>query len=130
MRQNKIPLKGNRRGRKAIQVQLRSARDAAEKANRAKDRFLAVLSHELRTPLSPALLIATSMARDAKLPVEARENLSLIARSIHIQSRLIDARGRVFCAPDQADRHRSVAASDQNRGKLADALINEQGDVR
>jgi signal transduction histidine kinase len=76
--------------RLAVHEQLRSARVTAEKANRAKDRFLAVLSHELRTPLSPALLIAASMARDAKLPDEARENLSLIERSIHFQSRLIN----------------------------------------
>ena len=31
-------------------------RDAAEAANRAKDRFLAALGHELRTPLTPVLL--------------------------------------------------------------------------
>ena len=40
---------------------MRAARDAAEDANWAKDRFLAVLSHELRTPLNPVLLAATAM---------------------------------------------------------------------
>ena len=35
---------------------------AAEKANHAKDEFLATLSHELRTPLTPALAAASFMA--------------------------------------------------------------------
>ncbi len=37
--------------RKALEVQLRRAREDAESADRAKSAFLAMMSHELRTPL-------------------------------------------------------------------------------
>ena len=33
----------------------KQAREDAEAASRAKDRFLAILGHELRTPLTPVL---------------------------------------------------------------------------
>ena len=37
--------------RKALEEELRTAREQAESADRAKSRFLATISHELRTPL-------------------------------------------------------------------------------
>jgi len=72
------------------EIGLKRARDAAEAASKAKDRFLAVLSHELRTPVSPALLIAGAMAADPSLPPEAREDARTIQRNIAQQTRLID----------------------------------------
>jgi signal transduction histidine kinase/DNA-binding NarL/FixJ family response regulator len=70
-------------------AEARAAQEAAEQANRAKNRFLAVLSHELRTPLTPVLLSVGSLL-DKQLPAEAHEQLDMIRRNIELESRLVD----------------------------------------
>lgn len=64
---------------------------AAQKANKAKDDFLAALSHELRTPLTPALAAATYLEDNSpKLPPEFVEDVQIIKRNVQLQARLID----------------------------------------
>lgn len=70
--------------------QLRMAKEVAEKANSAKDAFLAALSHELRTPLNPVLLLASAAAEDPELPQQARADFATIRDNIEIEARLID----------------------------------------
>jgi signal transduction histidine kinase len=67
-----------------------AARSEAERANAAKDNFLAALSHELRTPLTPVLFIADCLAADPAIEEEIREDMKTIARNIRFEARLID----------------------------------------
>jgi signal transduction histidine kinase len=71
-------------------AEARHARDEAERANCAKDDFLAILSHELRTPLTPVLMCATALEREESIEPELRAQLSMIRRNVQLEARLID----------------------------------------
>ena len=58
--------------RKRTEAELRSAREAAEEASRAKSAFLANLSHELRTPLN-AIIGFSEILRDSVDPSLVRK---------------------------------------------------------
>ena len=83
-------LQGEIEERKRIEKQLRAAREEAEEANRAKDKFLANLSHELRTPLTPVLLSASALEQNETIESELRQQLTMIRHNIELEARLID----------------------------------------
>ncbi|HEX2854864.1 MAG TPA: PAS domain S-box protein [Opitutaceae bacterium] len=66
------------------------ARASAERANKAKDDFLATLSHELRNPLNPVLLIASEAAQNPGLAPDIRADFEMIQRNVELEARLID----------------------------------------
>ncbi len=68
----------------------RRAKEDAERANRAKDNFLAALSHELRTPLTPVLMCAAALEQEPALDPKVRQQLGMMRRNIELEARLID----------------------------------------
>jgi two-component system CheB/CheR fusion protein len=66
------------------------AKEEAQRADQAKDQFLAVLSHELRTPLS-ALLMQTQLLRQGGADAAKRERACVaIERSTKMQVQLVN----------------------------------------
>lgn len=92
---------------------LRQNMEEARAANRAKDDFLAALSHELRTPLTPVLMGVASLQEDTRLPLDVRNQLTMMRRNIELEARLIDdlldvtrvSHGKLTIEPVPVDIH-------------------------
>jgi two-component system CheB/CheR fusion protein len=92
------------------------ARAAAERADKTKDEFLAVLSHELRTPLTPVLMAVQSVAGDPEVPESCREIFAMIERNVLLETYLIDdllditriSRGKMVVTKTPLDLHDTI----------------------
>ena len=71
-------------------AEVRQQKAAANAANNAKDRFLAMLSHELRTPLNPILLWANAKLAEAQTAPSLKEDIQMVRRNVELEASLID----------------------------------------
>lgn len=76
--------------RRTLEGSEQEARLEAERANSAKDVFLATLSHELRTPLSTILMSAQVLQMAASVDPHVLRSTAAIQRAVGQQVRLID----------------------------------------
>jgi PAS domain S-box-containing protein len=112
---------------KNAEIILQRAKNDAEEANRAKDRFLAMLSHELRTPLTPVLMTIATLRREPDLSDDVRRDLEILQRNVELEALLIDdlldltriAHGKLELHNDAVDVH----------GTLEHALSISAGDI-
>ncbi|MGZ5269852.1 MAG: ATP-binding protein, partial [Ramlibacter sp.] len=117
---------------------LRTAKEEAERANQAKDRFLAVLSHELRTPLSPIATAAHLLERTATVPPKYANLLPMIQRNVALEARLIEdlldltaiSAGKVSLRPRPVDMHALVrVVADMLDGQVKDRQLQLRLDL-
>lgn len=76
--------------RRRTQTELREAREAADRANQAKSRFLATASHDLRQPMQALSLLNGAMRRMSP-NADLADALEQEAQSIEVMSRLLNA---------------------------------------
>lgn len=76
--------------RRAMQDELRKAKEEAESANAIRSRYLAVMSHEIRTPMSGIHGLTDLMLDDgAALTPDQRENLVMMREAAQSLMRLV-----------------------------------------
>ncbi len=108
-------------------AQAEDARNESDRANSAKDDFLATLSHELRTPLSSMLLNAQLLSSgDLVEPADLKRAGEALERATRMQAKLIDdlldvsriVAGKLTLEPQAVDLGSVIRASLDSVGPL------------
>ncbi len=122
--------------RRRYAQELKTAKEAAESASRAKDQFLAILSHELRTPLTPVLLAVSDLMEKSDLSKEVQSTVAMIRRNAELEARLIDdlldltraTTGRLTLSIAPVDLHHVIQhAAEICRAELAETASSSSG---
>ena len=108
---------------------LAASEAALQRANQAKDEFLATLSHELRTPMTSIMGWAQMLADQSLDPETTRTGIEAISKSARVQAQLIDdlldvsriTAGKMRIEHEPVDVGRVVAAAIETVRPAAEA---------
>jgi signal transduction histidine kinase len=100
-----------------------------ERANRAKDEFLAIVSHELRTPMTATLGWASMLLTGGLREDDQRTAIEAIAQSTRAQAQLIDdlldvariVAGKLRLSPQRISLRETIHAAVETVRPAADA---------
>ncbi|HWB52860.1 MAG TPA: CHASE3 domain-containing protein [Tepidisphaeraceae bacterium] len=101
---------------KKAEQRLVQAKAEAERANKAKDHFLATLSHELRTPLTPVLATLDLWQVSESVPEALKPDVQMLRQNVDLEIRLIEdlldltriAKGKLSMDLQTVDCHEAV----------------------
>ena len=101
---------------------LAEARDRAEKANRAKSRFLAGISHELRTPLNGILGYAQLLRREGGLnPIQEQRVDAMLGAGQHLLAMI----NRVLDLSEVENEHFELKPAEIEFASLAKGCLDQ-----
>lgn len=108
--------------RRALEEELRQAKDCAESANLERNRYLAVMSHEIRTPMSGIRGLAEMMLEEKRaLDSDQRENLRMMRTAADSLMKLVNE------LLDWSQLESGAVAIDATQVPLADFLRHLTG---
>jgi PAS domain S-box-containing protein len=108
--------------RRALEEELRQAKDCAESANLERNRYLAVMSHEIRTPMNGIRGLAEMMLEENRtLDAEHRESLRMMRTAADSLTQLVNE------LLDWSQLESGAVAIDASQVLLADFLRHLAG---
>ena len=116
----------------------RAARAEADRANHAKDEFLAIISHELRSPLQPILSWVHLLQMGHLRPSDVKHGLEVIERSARNQMQIINdlldvsrvISGKMELKMQRVDLSREIMATlESNKGTAERAGIKMTSEI-
>jgi len=107
--------------RRSLEVDLRNAKEVADRASRSKSEFVAKISHEIRTPMNGILALTDLVLETTELTIDQREHLRVVHRSANSLLALVN--GILDLAKIESGKVEAVLREFDLREEIEDNLL-------